>query len=61
MKSKNSEVLRDFVAYCIAHPEERFWQALRNWVRAPYIFIGDHLGSEVQGGKDTFYFTKKDC
>jgi hypothetical protein len=19
------------VAYCVAHPEERFWQALRNW------------------------------
>jgi hypothetical protein len=34
---RNSEVLADFVKYCEAHPDERFWQALRNW--SGYAFI----------------------
>lgn len=29
--TRNSETLADFVAYCEAHPDERFWQALKNW------------------------------
>ena len=57
---RSSSVLLSFIRYCINHPEERFWQALRNWANVPYIFIGDHLGSEVQGGRDTFYFTQKE-
>ena len=32
MKTRNSEVLADFVAYCEANPSQRFWQALRNWM-----------------------------
>jgi hypothetical protein len=28
---RSGECLRSFVDYCIKHPEERFWQALRNW------------------------------
>jgi len=35
--SRNSKVLASFVAYCEAHPDERFWQALRNW--SEYSFI----------------------
>lgn len=29
--TRNSRVLEGFVAYCKANPEQRFWQALRNW------------------------------
>lgn len=29
--TRNSEKLASFVKYCEEHPEERFWQALRNW------------------------------
>jgi hypothetical protein len=29
MKTRNSETLASFVAYCEAHPLERFWQVLR--------------------------------
>lgn len=29
--TRNSVVLASFVAYCETHPDERFWQALRNW------------------------------
>lgn len=36
--SKNAETLRSFVKYCILHPEQRFWQALKNWSGAPKIY-----------------------
>lgn len=29
--SKNWDDVKSFLAYCVEHPEERFWQALRNW------------------------------
>jgi hypothetical protein len=29
--TRNSVVLASFVRYCQEHPDERFWQALRNW------------------------------
>ena len=28
---KNYTQLKSFRAYCTLHPEQRFWQALRNW------------------------------
>lgn len=28
---KNINQLNSFALYCGRHPEERFWQALRNW------------------------------
>lgn len=28
---KNKKLLNSFVDYCLKHPNERFWQALRNW------------------------------
>jgi hypothetical protein len=45
--SRNSVVLASFVAYCKAHPDERFWQALRNWC-GKYNFIYANI--------DTFYW-----
>lgn len=38
MTTRNSELLASFVAYCEAHPDERFWQALRNWC-GKYIIL----------------------
>jgi hypothetical protein len=35
--TKNQLVLADFISYCAVHPEERFWQALRNWAGAAFI------------------------
>lgn len=43
MKSKNSKTLDSFIQYCIAHPEERFWQALRNWSDHAFIFTSELL------------------
>lgn len=56
--SKNAEVLAGFTAYCEQHPDERFWQALRNWAGVPFVLIGE----ELFGGKleDTFYREGKD-
>jgi len=52
--SKNSRLLASFTAYCREHPDERFWQALRNW--SPYAFL---YGSKEQIDDprliDTFY------
>lgn len=36
MKSK--EKLDSFVAFCIDNPNQRFWQALKNWSRAAFIY-----------------------
>lgn len=62
-KTRNSEVLASFVAYCEAHPQERFWQALRNWCGA-YNWIlasNDAMDVEVQRRtRDTFYWEGKD-
>jgi len=57
MKNKNEKVLKDFIKYCEAHPEQRFWQALRNWSG----FIKIHVFTKDSTlGWDTFYFEGKD-
>lgn len=53
--NKNSQLLQDFVIYCDEHPDERFWQALRNWAEVPRILVGLRDGST----EDTFYFEGK--
>ena len=30
-ETKNSKLAWDFFLYCMANPELRFWQALKNW------------------------------
>lgn len=37
MESKNRLTLMSFVHYCATHPNERFWQALRNWSGARFV------------------------
>jgi hypothetical protein len=41
--TRNSEVLADFVKYCREHPEQRFWQALRNWSEYPFLLVSDGM------------------
>lgn len=52
-KTRNSVVLDSFVKYCEEHPEERFWQALRNWSMYAFIYVSDY---PVFGLRDTFYW-----
>ncbi len=51
-KTRNSGMLKDFIKYCEEHPQERFWQALRNWSGYAFIFAKNSLKDE---GIDTFY------
>jgi hypothetical protein len=57
-ESKNYKPLKSFIRYCIAHPEERFYQALRNWGSFGAIYGGE-TGREDKGLMDTFYFEGK--
>lgn len=62
MKTRNSEVLASFVAYCETHPEERFWQALRNWAGISFLAASFAKGSDSvwESLDDTFYWEGKD-
>ncbi len=62
-KSQNHKVANDFYMYCMTHPKERFWQALRNWSGKNFIWT-----SKIQIGEmkkpaneleDTFYWDGK--
>ena len=58
MKNKNEKQLVSFVEYCQTHPEERFWQALRNWSGNNFILKAS--GLDLENGdwfdlEDTFY------
>lgn len=61
-KTRNSEVLASFVAFCQQHPDQRFWQALRNWCEMPFVLVShlaphDLLGTTSQAAiYDTFYW-----
>jgi hypothetical protein len=56
--NKNEKILSDFIQYCENHPEERFWQALRNWSGSLYILKSRYFpqDSHIQ---DTFYLEGK--
>lgn len=56
--SKNSRLLAWFSDYCRQHPEERFWQALRNWSGSAFILKArnfDFNTSTFIDIEDTYY------
>ena len=53
-ENKNIKLLKDFEQYCKKHPEQRFWQALRNWAEVDAVLIQNGLES-----LDTFYYERK--
>lgn len=54
--SKNARLLGDFVRYCAEHPEQRFWQALRNWSGYSFIYGSDIAPFDSPDGyTDTFF------
>lgn len=60
-KTRNSELLASFVAYCEAHPDQRFWQALRNWCGWGFVVVFNVFAPEEhEEGTDTFYWEGKD-
>lgn len=71
MKNKNERMLASFTEYCKSYPEQRFFQALRNWTRenldadCNFIFIApsEFLDTETFTAEqacdmlqDTFYW-----
>ena len=64
--NKNIRLISDFNRYSLSHPEERFWQALRNWSGHNFILFSDKMDSldisklpEEYGITDTFYKIEK--
>ena len=57
-KTRNSEILSSFIAYCKAHPEERFWQALRNWSGYSFVLVSDFSPTD-KSQEDTFSWEGK--
>lgn len=55
MPSKNRKTLVNFVKYCEKHPEERFWQALRNWSLSSKIIRAWFDEKGIANREDTFY------
>lgn len=55
-ETRNSVVLQAFASYCEAHPDQRFWQALRNWSGAQQVIYHDKDGREWP----TFYWENGD-
>jgi hypothetical protein len=54
--NNNSRKLVEFIEYCLNHPEERFWQALRNWSGANFVLMGERDNEgKFYDLKDTFY------
>lgn len=50
----NKELLESFTQYCDENPEQRFWQALRNWAGVSFLCVKDN-----DTFQDTFYWQKK--
>lgn len=62
-RGKNRDLLIDFTQYCANHPDERFWQALRNWAEVDAIYIQNYLEPKENlefKSTDTFYFEGRD-
>jgi hypothetical protein len=59
--TRNEKLLNSFIDYCKANPDQRFWQALRNWAKVQYILTADFQpgGYDFINLKDTFYWENK--
>jgi hypothetical protein len=60
-RAKARDLWLSFGKYIADHPEERFWQALRNWSGAQFIYFWrSDISSSSINANDTFYFEGKD-
>ena len=46
------QMAEDFLRYCKQYPDQRFWQAIRNYTGFPFVFVKTDLDSD---SIDTFY------
>jgi len=54
MKLEQQVQLESFILYCHTYPEQRFWQALRNWSQYNFIYGSKELINQPDL-EDTFY------
>jgi hypothetical protein len=61
-ETRNSKTLASFVAYCKANPQQRFWQALRNWAGYNFVCVRDSEPWDGWGNNclDTFSWEGRD-
>lgn len=60
---KSEKLLESFTKYCEDHPDQRFWQALGNWVGWPFLYVSSLPRDCIPGDVmedcemlDTFYW-----
>ena len=58
--SKNWKLMDNFMVYCYKHPEERFWQSLRNWAKVVKVYV-EKYNRQIDDDivEDTFEFKSK--
>ena len=54
--SRDYATKRSFLQFLEEHPEQRFWQAVRNWSGMSFILAVPADGGEAE---DTFYWEEK--
>jgi hypothetical protein len=59
MGIRDMEAKEAFVRYLIDHPEQRLWQAIRNFSRYGFIFASNDITARDR--IDTFYWEGKDA
>lgn len=52
MEIRSKKTKEAFIKYLEEHPEERFWQAVRNFSKYSVVLVGNH-GEPLM---DTFYW-----
>ena len=53
---RRNETMNNFIEYCRNHPDERFWQALRNWSVYDVIWGAKDSPTDTESEmEDTFY------
>lgn len=53
MKIRDDRTKQLFIKYLEEHPDERFMQAVRNFIGAPFLTV---TGQTPRDGEDTFYW-----
>ena len=62
MKNKNSKLLKSFVKYAEANPEQRFYQCLKNWAGVSFVLVATGLNlhdGEFVDIRDTYNWDEK--
>ena len=59
-KDEIDDILGSFSKYWYEHPDQRFWQALVNWQKLPYLFIMPEPPENFPSAEDTHFIEDSD-